>query len=335
MPTSIPMVRGTILLPVLKRLKTLGLDVQSLLAQHELKDADLSDANTYVQNETVYRIYSDAADLVGDPTLCASIGASVDLQKMLVFGDQLTHSSNLGDLLIRFVQAVSNDTTLITQSLLVENATARFGARRNFSTKVSPAHSDAFMVGLWVGLLRNTVDRNWDPSRVLVQTADPMLIPKPFHGVTLLKNDGTGFSIQFPAAWLSKPIRHIHRAEASPPKVDVLEAHLAPDFVEATRSILKPHIWGKGLKADAAAEICGYTKSTLGRRLAEHGTTISDVLTDLRLEIAQSKLNIAEASIQEIALGLGYSDATAFSRAFKKNSGLSPSQYRHQMETPK
>ncbi|MBU2943212.1 helix-turn-helix domain-containing protein [Shimia thalassica] len=335
MPTSIPMVRGTILLPVLKRLNSLGLDVPSLLAQHELKDTDLSDANTYVQNETVYRIYSEAAELAGNPTLCASIGASVDLQKMLVFGDQLSHASNLADLLIRFVQAVANDTTLITQSLVVENATARFGARRNFSTKVSPAHSDAFMVGLWVGLLRKIVDQNWEPTRDLVQTADPALLPKPFHGATLLKNDGTGFSIQFPAAWLSHPIHRIRDPAASRADATPLEAHLAPDFVEATRSILKPHIWGKGLKADAAADICGYSKSTLGRRLADHGTTISDVLTDLRLEMAQFKLHNSGATIQEIALGLGYSDATAFSRAFKKKTDLSPSQFRSQKEASK
>jgi AraC-like DNA-binding protein len=38
----------------------------------------------------------------------------------------------------------------------------------------------------------------------------------------------------------------------------------------------------------------------------------------------------SEASNAEIALALGYTDATAFSHAFKRWSGMSPAQWREQ-----
>ncbi|MCO4826459.1 MAG: helix-turn-helix domain-containing protein [Amylibacter sp.] len=58
--------------------------------------------------------------------------------------------------------------------------------------------------------------------------------------------------------------------------------------------------------------------------MAKLDTSIVEILTDLKMSSAQNTLADTNASVQNIALSLGYSDATAFSRAFRKRIGMSP-----------
>lgn len=326
---SLPMVRGTILLPILRGLAELGIETNTLLEKYDLSETSLWDPGHYVHNNTVYRIYADSAELADDPRFCATLGSRVDLTKMLAFGNHLRDATTIGDFLIRFTQAVSSDTTSISQSLLIEDSIARFGARRQFVPDASPAHSDAFMVGLWVNFLHQKVDYRWDPSRVAVLLCDPKLLPTNFHGLAPIRNDGKGFSVQFPAAWLSLPLV----SDAAPdhrPMGEELDHLPAPNFIEAIRAILNVHIGEPDLSVARAAKLCGFSKSSLTRRLATRGTTIDAVLRELKHNAAKERLRGTDQPIRDIALSLGYSDATAFTRAFKKITGVAPSQYRAQ-----
>ncbi|WP_143875836.1 helix-turn-helix domain-containing protein, partial [Oenococcus oeni] len=53
-----------------------------------------------------------------------------------------------------------------------------------------------------------------------------------------------------------------------------------------------------------------------------------DYLSKLKLKWAQQMLAKPQYNIDEIALVLGYSDSTHFSRQFKRWTGLSPKKYR-------
>jgi len=72
----------------------------------------------------------------------------------------------------------------------------------------------------------------------------------------------------------------------------------------------------------------GYHSRTLQLRLKEHGVTFSDVLRDVRLELAQTLIRQSDLSMTEISERLGYRELSAFSRAFKTTHGVSPSAWR-------
>lgn len=67
---------------------------------------------------------------------------------------------------------------------------------------------------------------------------------------------------------------------------------------------------------------------TLQRKLKEEGKTYQEIIDELKLEFAKSYLNQAELAISEIAYLLGYADASAFNRSFKRWTGTTPSDYR-------
>lgn len=68
--------------------------------------------------------------------------------------------------------------------------------------------------------------------------------------------------------------------------------------------------------------------STLQRNLASEGTTFQALKDALRRDMAISRLNTSSVPLAELAMELGFSDSTAFQRAFKLWTGSPPGAYR-------
>lgn len=60
------------------------------------------------------------------------------------------------------------------------------------------------------------------------------------------------------------------------------------------------------------------------------GKNFIEYLTQIRMEHAKILLSSSSMSMKEICMEVGYSDANYFSRAFKKNVGLSPTEYKEE-----
>ncbi|WKT60187.1 AraC family transcriptional regulator [Microbulbifer thermotolerans] len=78
---------------------------------------------------------------------------------------------------------------------------------------------------------------------------------------------------------------------------------------------------------DVAARL--YTSpQTLRRRLKEEGNSWQDIKDSVRRDVAVYQLKKHETAVAEIAERLGFSEPSAFNRAFKKWTGLAPGAYR-------
>jgi AraC-like DNA-binding protein len=74
---------------------------------------------------------------------------------------------------------------------------------------------------------------------------------------------------------------------------------------------------------DIAAGL-GLSKASLYRRLADEGCGFEEVLDALRHRMALHYLSGRKVSVNETAYLVGFSDPTAFSRAFKRWTGATP-----------
>lgn len=83
----------------------------------------------------------------------------------------------------------------------------------------------------------------------------------------------------------------------------------------------RPDLWR------TASEI-GISARTLQRRLGEQGTSFSKVLDDLRRELSDELLADRKLAVSEVAFLLGYSEPSAFQRAFRRWRGVSPRRFR-------
>jgi AraC-like DNA-binding protein len=66
-------------------------------------------------------------------------------------------------------------------------------------------------------------------------------------------------------------------------------------------------------------------------RLAETGSSFRAILDELRYETARLYLATSVLEFNDVALLLGYSEASAFSRAFRRWSGVAPSTWRAEL----
>ncbi len=76
---------------------------------------------------------------------------------------------------------------------------------------------------------------------------------------------------------------------------------------------------------ESLARRMAMSRQTLYRRLKAEGTTYEQVLEELRRAIALEALGTGDASVRALAARLGFAETAAFSRAFKRWTGKSPS----------
>jgi AraC-like DNA-binding protein len=89
-------------------------------------------------------------------------------------------------------------------------------------------------------------------------------------------------------------------------------------------SLLMPILHTGDANIETIAEKMGIGRRTLQRKLSAEGAPFETVLDELRHKLALHYLGGKKASVNETAYLVGFSDPSAFSRAFKRWTGSSP-----------
>jgi AraC-like DNA-binding protein len=115
----------------------------------------------------------------------------------------------------------------------------------------------------------------------------------------------------------------------------VIERYLASldhgDVVNRARVEIVDQLPSGTLTEDSVANALAMTKRTLHRKLQEHGETFRSLLEGVRRSLVIGYLGDPDLTLTEIAFLLGYTDASSFSRAFRRWFGTSPSAARGQL----
>ena len=98
--------------------------------------------------------------------------------------------------------------------------------------------------------------------------------------------------------------------------------------VENAIAPLLPH--GK-VTVGAIARTLGMSQRSLARRLAARGLTLGKILDELRSDLAKRHIKDKDLSISEIAWLVGYQEVSAFTHAFKRWTGRTPTEMRAAM----
>jgi AraC-like DNA-binding protein len=137
-------------------------------------------------------------------------------------------------------------------------------------------------------------------------------------------------AIVFPAAWLGRPV---HGASAA--RRELLEREMAvmaqrqqlPVATMARRSVIACISRGN-LSVAAVASALGVHPRKLNRRLAQEGTSVFELMKEVRFQIARDLLANTSLAITDIAATLLYANNGAFTRAFRLWAHASPSDWR-------
>ncbi len=102
----------------------------------------------------------------------------------------------------------------------------------------------------------------------------------------------------------------------------------SPTIVERVRHSIRQSLPGRLPALPAVAASCAMGRAKLQRQLAAAGTSFKTLVDEVRREMAERLLADPDHGIGEIGFALDFADSAAFHRAYKRWTGLTPSQAR-------
>ena len=325
MKTNLPLIRLGAANPFLIEIAARNLDATQILREMDLPEKIPTSSELFVSSDVMYRIIERTAELANDIYFGYKIGKRTDLRSWTPMERAVDEAHTVSDLLSRFVVYALEHSSSTEFFLNIEGERATFGLRRVVAPPVTPAQNDAFYVGLLSKMLASATRTKWQSSSVLFEVADPNAVPNSQDGARVVKGNNSGIRASFPSRWLFEKFeKSAFRMNA----IGVTDSFPPESLLESLYVAIIPHLHEPNLNVDRAAAICGYKKRRLATLLKSEGTTVGKELAKLRARHAQEQLVSTDKMVSEIAQSVGITDATVFSRAFKKWTGQSPQEYR-------
>lgn len=109
---------------------------------------------------------------------------------------------------------------------------------------------------------------------------------------------------------------------------DLRGRHAERSVVQRVRAAVADTLCDGLATRAAVARRLGMSERTLHRRLADDGISFQQAVDGVRLDIARSLLGDGDRPVGEVAFFTGFSEQSAFTRAFKRWTGETPRAYR-------
>jgi AraC-like DNA-binding protein len=202
---------------------------------------------------------------------------------------------------------------------------------------VSARHLTEWSVGFFTWFLREHFLPEWDPVRISFEHSGPT-------GEAALselhRRLGPRIDFDQEASFIEVDMKTLRagRPGIDPGLLELLLATAEDELAtiveqDSLTALVRMHIAEQMKRrvqdADAIASTLAMSPSTLRRRLKDEGTSVRELRDDVLRELATQALRQTRANISSISYELGYSEVSAFDRAFRRVTGQSPTEYRN------
>jgi AraC-like DNA-binding protein len=190
-----------------------------------------------------------------------------------------------------------------------------------------------FSLSILLGMCRTNAGRQLTPIAVTLRRPQPVDARpwQDFFGCSIeFGADLDSFLLDEATANAPLPTANIPLANAFDAILtEQLGATFEDDIVSRCKAYFLRELTSGEPACQDVARALAVSLRSLQRRLAEQGVTYQGVLNETRHELARRYLDDPSISITEITFLLGFSEQSAFTRAFRRWSGMSPSAYRN------
>jgi AraC-like DNA-binding protein len=330
-----PSATGGIARRVYTRMREAGIYVEPLLATAGLSVELIEDQNIRLKVRSQIKLLELATVALRDDLLGFHLARDLDLREVGLLYYVLASSDILKDALYRAARysGITNEGISLKLHGAKEVAiTLEYvGIER---------HSDRQQIEFWlvsiVRLCRQLTNRRLVPRRIRM-VHHRKSTPAEFRSLLgcEIEFGSTVDEIVFPASvnMLSIGSADPHLNTLLTKYCEEALAHRVPErntlrsSVENAMAPLLPH--GKATATEVARRI-GMSHRTLARKLATEKLTFSEILEELKADLARHYLREGDLPISQIAWMLGYGEVSSFTHAFRRWTGMTPRQSRAQ-----
>ncbi len=312
-----------------------GGDIDSIFGRATIRTDDLSSPINELNLLQFCALFEEAARQTGYDNFGLQFGQGFAPQRLGAIGYIAIASPTLAAglrNLVRYFPAHQESSILSLESdrdllwLTYQIVDPRIEARRQ----------DAELsLGMFCNILRNALGPDWSPLEVHFEHARPeggREHERAFGAPTLFGQRTN--AIAFRRDELGQPM-----GACDPYLFAVIEPFLAQraatrqaptDFVTALKQEIKLQLGEGASTLRALSRRMGVETGALQRRLRELDVSYNDLLRAVRQDLALRYIRETDMPLTEIALAVGYSELSAFSRAFRAWTGVSPQRYRQE-----
>ncbi|MFT7772195.1 AraC family transcriptional regulator [Roseateles sp.] len=316
-----------------------GADFEVLLRHVGIDEGLLQDPEHRITFRQFVQVLDAAAALTGDDCLGLHLGTAQSFQVAGVLGYAVQASSDVRSQLALAARYMALHQDGATFELEVEGDIALLRYVVNDAHVTRHRHDAEATLALGINQWRSqTGQPYWAPSSVHFEHPAP-----PSEAEQELRrffrcpvHFGESFDgMRFPAAFLETPI---HSADPALHQIltryadECLTRHNVPKtFAAQARRLITGGLGNGHATIDDVARKLAMPTRTLQRRLAEEGLQFGELVDHTRRELAAQYLGDRRLSLTDAAFLLGYSDLTAFHRAFRRWFNQTPLEYRRQL----
>lgn len=282
--------------------------------------------------ETIGRLLDVCVALTGCPHFGLLVGERFDLKALGPLGTLLRNSPTVGEAvrgLVLNLHLYDRGAAPVLLALDAYSITLGYSVYRH-GMPASAQIYDA-VVAIAYRILAELCGPAWKAQHVQFSHGRPRSI-SPYRRVfgPSVAFDAEVSGVVFAASWLDNRIdgadADLYRRVAS--AIRDAQAEGPMTFGQHVQAVLHQMVLSGTATAPAVACLFAIHERTLRRRLADEGMGLQQLINQTRFELAQQLLQNTGLSVSEIASSLQYTDANAFSRAFRGWAELSPSQWR-------
>jgi len=312
-------------------LRALGLDPAPVIREAGLDPRLFDDGASVIPQASLGRLLTLCVARTQCPHFGLLVGQRATILSLGLVGRLMQHSATVGDALRALVANLSVQDRVIALSLTTSDGTVLLSISVYLPAAGSADQISDGALAVTVNALRFLCGSDWSPAEVLVPRATPAA-HEPYwrHFRAPVRFNQESATLVFPARDMERRV-----AGADPmmramleERIGHLKARPGCEFSDDVRRLLRTRLTSHRCSADDAAELLAMHRRTLSRHLKSSGLGYRGITNEIRFEIARQLLQDSQVSLAQISAALGYSEASAFTRAFRRWSGQTPTAWR-------
>jgi AraC-like DNA-binding protein len=323
-------VRANALIPFVGFIESVGARVDGLLDQARVPGALLGDPESLVPLFSAYRFVEAAARREKIEDLGIVVAQRACAFDLGAYGSALQEASTVYEYIRTGVQLIGGHSSGTRLWLSEEGDALRIHQHLTGPACLGRCIGDLFTLVITMTTLRRIVGSHWHPAEVRLMAGDEKLLGDSRilgDAVLVTGQPHTSFTISRDLMRLPLPDwrpRSQLDSDAQPSS----NRAIPTDFRVSAEQLIETLLVDGYPDIQTAAEAAGMRPRTLQRRLADSGVSYSELVAGCRLRLAKAWLVASDMPVAEIAATLGYSEASNFARAFRRQTGLSPAAFR-------
>jgi AraC-like DNA-binding protein len=312
-------------------LEQFGVSLDSLLNKSGLPIGLFDHPDNLIPFREGTRLMGLCADHTGCPHFGLLMGVETPLAAYGIVGELMKAAANVRaalQLMCRFM-TLADGGGLLTLSETRQFASFSYSVYEPGVERAEVLVDNALAVSCSV--LRELCGRKWRPHEILFSRSRPANI-QPYAEILKapMRFDVEQSAVMFERAWLDVTL-----TTADPARLRMLEARARAieasetgDLVAQVRRVVRRQLLTGTCSMQSVAAELGMHRRTLDRQLKPFGFAFKTMSDEIRYEVSRQLLADTAMPVIAISQCLHYADPSAFTHAFRRWSGTTPTRWR-------